>query len=100
MILLETIFTSQNERYIKLKGENVDMTEAKKLDARGLFCPEPVFKTNIELAKIQTGETLIVLADDPMVEIDMKDYCHKCGYDILDMKKTDNDFEFTIKKSR
>ena len=100
MILLELIFTSQNERYIKLKGENVDMTEAKKLDARGLFCPEPGFKTNIELAKMQTGETLIVLADDPMVEIDMKDYCSKYGYEVLDMKKTDNDFEFTIKKSR
>ena len=75
------------------------MTEAKKLEARGLFCPEPIFKTSIELAKIQVGETLLVLADDPMVEIDMKAYCHKSGYDILDMKKTDNDFEFTIKKS-
>ena len=49
---------------------------------------------------MQTGETLIVLADDPMVEIDMKDYCSKYGYEVLDMKKTDNDFEFTIKKSR
>ena len=76
------------------------MTEVKKLDARGLFCPEPVFKTNIELAKMQTGETLLVLVDDPMAEIDMRDYCNKSGYDILDMKKTDNDFEFTIKKSR
>jgi len=35
-----------------------------------------------------------------MVEIDMRDYCNKSGYEILDMKKTDNDFEFTIKKSR
>jgi TusA-related sulfurtransferase len=76
------------------------MTEVKKLDARGLFCPEPVFKTNIELAKMQTGETLLVLVDDPMAEIDMKDYCSKHGYEVLDMKKTDNDFEFTIKKSR
>ena len=100
MILLESIFTSQNETYIKLNKVKVDMTESKKLDARGLFCPEPIFKTNIELAKMQTGETLLVLSDDPMVEIDMKEYCSKYGYELLDMKKTDNDFEFTIKKSR
>mgnify|MGYP001117385344 FL=1 len=69
-----------------------------ELDARGLFCPEPVFKTSIELQKLQSGEVLIVLTDDPMSEVDITDFCGKRGYELLDMKKTDTDFKFTIKK--
>ena len=74
------------------------MVEAKKLDARGLFCPEPIFKTSIELQKLQSGEVLIVLTDDPMSEVDMTNFCSKRGYELLDMEKTDKDFKFTIKK--
>ena len=45
-----------------------------ELDARGLFCPEPVFKTSIELQKMQSGEVLTVITDDPMSEIDITDF--------------------------
>ena len=72
--------------------------KTNELDARGLFCPEPVFKTSIELQKLQSGEILIVLADDPMSEVDITSLCSKRGYELLDMEKTDNDFKFTIKK--
>ena len=27
----------------------------KKLDATGLFCPEPVFRTKIEIERMQVG---------------------------------------------
>ena len=37
----------------------------KKLDATGLFCPEPVFRTKIEIERMQVGEIIIVTADDP-----------------------------------
>jgi len=69
-----------------------------ELDARGLFCPEPVFKTSIELQKMQSGEVLTVITDDPMSEIDITDFCNKRGYELLNMEKTDIDFKFTIKK--
>ncbi|NNM02886.1 MAG: hypothetical protein HKP26_04885, partial [Nitrosopumilus sp.] len=40
----------------------------KKLDATGLFCPEPVFRTKIEIERMQVGEIIIVSADDPAAE--------------------------------
>ena len=43
----------------------------KKLDATGLFCPEPVFRTKIEMERMQVGEILNVLADDPAAEDDI-----------------------------
>ena len=40
----------------------------KKLDATGLFCPEPVFRTKIELERMQVGEIISVSADDLMLK--------------------------------
>ena len=70
----------------------------KKLDATGLFCPEPVFRTKIEIERMQVGETLTVLADDPAAEDDISRWVTRNGHELLDMKKNENVLEFSIKK--
>ncbi len=70
----------------------------KKLDATGLFCPEPVFRTKIEMERMQVGEILTVLADDPAAEDDISRWVTRTGHELLDMKKNDNVIEFSIKK--
>ena len=70
----------------------------KKLDVRGLYCPSPVMQTVVELAKMQVGQTLIVLADDPTAEEDITELCHKRGHELVELKKSGNDLEFIIKK--
>ena len=37
----------------------------RNLDCVGLYCPEPVFRTRQEIDKLEVGEVLEVLADDP-----------------------------------
>ena len=70
----------------------------KKLDVRGLYCPSPALQTTVELSKMQVGQTLIVLADDPSAEDDITELCYKRGHELLELKKNGNDLEFTIKK--
>lgn len=72
----------------------------KTLDARGLFCPSPVMQTNVELSKMQVGEILTVLADDPAAEDDISDMCRTRGHELVELKKNDNNLEFIIKKIR
>ena len=72
----------------------------KKLDVRGLYCPSPVMHTVVELAKMQVGQTLIVLADDPAAEDDIGDMCRTRGHELVELKKNDNNLEFIIKKIR
>lgn len=74
------------------------MSEEKKLDAVGLFCPEPVFRTKIEIERMQVGEVLKVLADDPAAEDDISRWVTRTGHELLNMEKKDNVIEFTIKK--
>ena len=70
----------------------------KKIDVRGLFCPSPALQTTVELSKMQVGEILTVLADDPDSENDIPELCHKRGHELLELKKNGSDLEFTIKK--
>jgi len=77
----------------------IEISESgKKLDVRGMFCPSPALQTTVELSKMQVGEILTVLADDPAAEDDITELCHKRGHELLEMKKNGKDLEFTIKK--
>ena len=70
----------------------------KTLDVRGLYCPSPEMQTVVELSKMQVGQTLLVLADDPAAEDDITDLCRTRGHELVELKKNGADLEFTIKK--
>jgi TusA-related sulfurtransferase len=70
----------------------------RMLDCLGLFCPEPVFQTRIEIDKLQIGETLEVLADDPAAEEDIKRLTKTLGQELVDFKKEDGKLRFLIKR--
>ncbi|QLH11823.1 sulfurtransferase TusA family protein [Nitrosarchaeum sp. AC2] len=70
----------------------------KKLNATGLFCPEPVFRTKIEIERMQVGQVLTVSADDPAAEEDISRWVTRNGHELLDLKKDGNTITFKIKK--
>ena len=70
----------------------------KKLDATGLFCPEPVFRTKIEIERMQVGQVLIVSADDPAAEEDISKWVTRSGHELLNLSKDGNVITFQIKK--
>ncbi|MDX1596620.1 MAG: sulfurtransferase TusA family protein [Nitrosopumilaceae archaeon] len=74
------------------------MTEEKKLDATGLFCPEPVFRTKIEIERLQVGDVLTVSADDPAAEDDISRWVTRNGHELMDMNKDGSVITFKIKK--
>jgi len=74
------------------------MPEEKKLDATGLFCPEPVFRTKIEIERMQAGQVLTVIADDPAAEEDISRWVQRQGHQLLDLSRDGNTITFSIKK--
>ena len=65
---------------------------------RGLFCPEPAFRTKIEIERMTVGNVLKVIADDPASEEDISRWVNRNGHQLVELKKTDKALEFTIKK--
>ena len=77
------------------------MTEQKivnKLDLRGLYCPEPVFRTKVAVDALPVGEVIEVIADDPASEEDIPRWANRVGHNILSVQKNGKDIHFLIKK--
>ncbi len=70
----------------------------RRLDCVGLYCPEPVFRTRIELDKLSVGQVLEVIADDPAAEEDIKRLTERLGYRLLQIHREGDNFHFLIKR--
>ena len=71
----------------------------KSLDCVGLYCPEPVFRTRQEIDKLEPGETLEVVADDPAAEEDIPLLVKRLGLELVETQKEDDLIRFVIRKN-
>jgi tRNA 2-thiouridine synthesizing protein A len=70
----------------------------RTLDCIGLYCPEPVFKTRLELDEMKVGETLEVLADDPAAESDITSLVKNLGQELTEVVRKGDQVKIVIKK--
>jgi TusA-related sulfurtransferase len=70
----------------------------RKLDCLGLYCPEPVFKTRMELDEMKVGQTLEVLADDPAAESDIKSLVQNLGQELVSVTNRGSEVQIVIRK--
>jgi tRNA 2-thiouridine synthesizing protein A len=59
-----------------------------QIDARGVKCPIPVLKMTASVMKkeVAAGDTMVVLADCPTFEKDVKDWCQKMNKVLVVMR--------------
>lgn len=69
------------------------------LDARGLFCPEPVMLLHKKIREIGTGEILILIATDPSTTRDVPKFCHFLGHELVSSSEEDKTYRYAIRKS-
>jgi tRNA 2-thiouridine synthesizing protein A len=81
-----------------IQGNIMKVKPNRTLDCLGLYCPEPVFRTRIELDDIRIGEILEVLADDPAAEADIRSLVKRLEQEIVDVSKDGNTVRILIKK--
>ena len=72
----------------------------KKLDATGLFCPEPVMRTKIAIERMQVGQIISVSADDPDAEEDISKWVTRNGHELLNLTKDGSVTTLQIKKMK
>ncbi len=70
----------------------------KNLDCLGLYCPEPVFRTRMELDDMKVGEVLEVVADDPAAEEDIRSLVKHLEQDLVSVSKEGHVVRLLIKK--
>jgi tRNA 2-thiouridine synthesizing protein A len=53
------------------------------LDAQGLRCPEPVMMVRKAVRGMESGHTLLIIADDPATTRDIPGFCRYMGHTLL-----------------
>jgi tRNA 2-thiouridine synthesizing protein A len=69
------------------------------LDARGLFCPEPVMLLHKKIREIGGGEVLVLIATDPSTTRDVPKFCHFLGHELISSSEDGKTFRYCIRKS-
>ena len=71
---------------------------SEELDLRGLKCPLPALLTRKKLATLSEGETLLVLASDPLSVVDIPHLCTQDGHDLLESIAASGHHRFLIRR--
>lgn len=69
-----------------------------ELDARGLFCPEPVMMLHNRINDVQPGGVLRVVATDPSTTRDIPRFCQFLGHELVNQAESDDLFIYLIRR--
>ncbi|MED5411105.1 MAG: sulfurtransferase TusA [Pseudomonadota bacterium] len=82
-------------------NENSEMVDAElELDARGLYCPEPVMLLHNKIRDIEAGQILKLVATDPSTIRDVPKFCLYLGHELLAQEQHGQLYQYLVKKKQ
>ncbi len=73
------------------------MGDARLVDALGTHCPVPVGLLARAIARVPPGTTVRVLADDPLVAVDLPAWCHSHGHELVALDESDGTWTAVVR---
>jgi tRNA 2-thiouridine synthesizing protein A len=70
----------------------------EELDLRGLKCPLPALMARKKLAILAPGETIAVLASDPLAVVDIPHMCNEEGHLLIESRQLSGHHRFLIRR--
>lgn len=74
------------------------MTDDHVLDARGLFCPEPVMLLHNVIRDMEEGQVVQVVATDPSTQRDIPKFCSFLGHELLRQEESEGCYRYWLRK--
>ncbi|GKX55571.1 sulfurtransferase TusA [Leminorella grimontii] len=68
------------------------------LDALGLRCPEPVMMVRKTVRHMASGQTLLIVADDPATVRDIPGFCRFMDHELLASEVEATPYRYLIRK--
>jgi tRNA 2-thiouridine synthesizing protein A len=67
-------------------------TATRIVDALGTWCPVPIHLVERAARRASPGDVLELLADDPLIEVDLPAWCHSSGNELLELRREGSDY--------
>lgn len=55
------------------------------VDALGTWCPVPLRLLRRRMEAVVDGDEIRLLADDPLIEVDLPAWCHDSGHELVSL---------------
>ena len=68
------------------------------LDVTGTFCPLPILLSAREMRKLQPGDLLEIVGDDPGILEDMPVWCERAGHRLVEMVEENGRIRSLVEK--
>ncbi len=72
----------------------------QELNALGLRCPEPVMLVRKTIRKMNAGEVLLIIADDPATVRDIPSFCQFMDHQLLQSQTEKIPFQYWVQKGQ
>jgi TusA-related sulfurtransferase len=69
-----------------------------EIDLTGLKCPMPIVELHRLLKKLDAGQQVTVVADDPAFCLDVEAWCNKTGHHLVSIEREDQRLVARIQK--
>jgi tRNA 2-thiouridine synthesizing protein A len=73
---------------------------ANQVDARGLVCPMPTIRLGQAIRKVEVGQLVEVLTDDPGSKENMAAWCKNTGHELVEQSASETTFKYVVRRSR
>ncbi len=67
------------------------------IDARDLLCPLPVLRLRKALSEALPGQTVLLLATDPMATVDIPHFCAEQGHHLVATRDLEHGTAYTVR---
>ena len=73
---------------------------ARVVDALGTWCPVPIHLIARAARRAAPGDVIELLADDPLIEVDLPAWCQSSGNELLELRRDGDDYVGRVGVSR
>lgn len=75
-------------------------TPYRLVDARNLYCPEPVMLLHNAVRDVEAGQLIELLATDPSTQRDVPKFCHFLSHELMEQAQDGDVFRYIIRKNQ
>lgn len=72
------------------------MSRRRIVDALGTRCPVPIALAERAAGRLAKGDVIELLADDPMVVVDLPAWCHERGHSLIGIEEAQGGHVATV----
>lgn len=69
------------------------------VDALGTYCPVPLHLLARAIVTVEVGQTIELLADDPLIRIDLPAWCHDTGHELLTLTEHSGEHRAILRRT-